>query len=281
MASNYKSQDTAGQDWSKFDFTRWNLEGLNLDSAQASLAGWVRDLTVSPQWAEQMAAGVAAIQSAALPGLKDHATGLQTRLASLDAELADRVAATTDQFSALEEAFRAAAAPPDVASDPASMKVAAKVMDRANKLGLPGLQARLFDAQNPGVTLAGGTTDLHGNVVLQLTRQQIEDAGKTGAELTMEVLTPSNKPVFSGKVASAKLNQTETVIATAKASKELSQHLNLAKGVQAQNQALLGALTTQVDTLKAHYQQSRDDLQRQLDEVQSIIAELAPKKTSR
>ncbi len=279
MASN--SKDTTGQDWSKFDFTRWNLEGLNLESGPASLAGWVRDLTLSPQWAEQMSAGVAAIQSAALPGLQNHAQGLQTKLASLDSELAARVEGTSKQFSSLEEGFRVAAAPPDAASDPSSMKVAAKVMDRANRVGLPGLQARLFDAQNPDVTLAGGTTDLHGNVVLQLTRQQIEDAGKTGAELTMEVLTPSNKPVFSGKLTSPKLNRTETVIATAKPSKELSQHLNLAKGVLAQNQALLSALTTQVDALKANYQQSRDDLQQQLDEVQSIIAELAPKKTSR
>ncbi len=48
--------DAASQDWSKFDFTRWNLEGLHLDPQPAAVSAWLRDLLLSPQGPQEFAA---------------------------------------------------------------------------------------------------------------------------------------------------------------------------------------------------------------------------------
>jgi len=45
----------AGQDWSKFDFTQWNVEGLKLDSQPAAITTWLRDVTLSGQPAQAFA----------------------------------------------------------------------------------------------------------------------------------------------------------------------------------------------------------------------------------
>jgi hypothetical protein len=278
MALDDKTQDPTGQDWSKFDFTRWNLEGLQVDAMQASLAGWLRDLTVSPQWAEKMAQAVTAVQSAALPALQAHANQLNSRLGSLDAELSARVAAANNHISVLEESARAATAPPNVVSDPSNMQVAVKVMHRTSKTGLCGLKARLFDAKDPSTaTLAEGNTDIHGNAVLVLTQEQIDALPKTG-DLTLEVLSPSNKSAFKGKVASPKSNQTDTVIAVLESGKELSKNIALAKSAAAQNQALLTAAYGRIDAIKTYYQQTRDNLQQELDYVNSVVSVMAQPK---
>jgi hypothetical protein len=279
MALDDKTQDPTGQDWSKFDFTRWNLEGLQVDAGQASLAGWVRDVTVSPQWAEKMAAAVAAVQSAALPALQAHADQLNSRLASLDSELSARVTAANNHISSLEESARVAAAPPSVESDLANMQVAVKVMHRASKTGLSGLRVRLFDAKEPSATLVESNTDIHGNAVLILTREQIDAFPKTGVDLTLEVLSPSNKSAFKSKVASPKANQTDTVVAMLESGKELSKNLTLAKNVAAQNQGLLTAAYGRIDAMKAYYQQTRDSLQQELDYVNSVVSAMTQPKT--
>jgi hypothetical protein len=279
MALDAKSQDPSGQDWSKFDFTRWNLEGLQVDAGQASLAGWVRDLTVSPQWAEKMAEAVAAVQSAALPALQAHANQLNSRLASLDSELSARVTAANNHISGLEESARAAAAPPSVVSDPANMQVAAKVMHGASKTGLSGLKVRLFDGKNPSATLAESNTDIHGNAVLVLTQEQIAALPKTGVDLTLEVLSPSNKSAFKSKVASPKANQTDTVVAMLESGKELSKQVALAKSIGAQNQGLLTAAYGRIDAMKTYYQQTRDNLQQELDYVNSVVSAMTQPKT--
>jgi hypothetical protein len=279
MALDDKSQDPTGQDWSKFDFTRWNLEGLQVDAAQASLAGWLRDLTVSPQWAEKMAQAVTAVQSAALPALQAHADQLNSRLGALDTELSARVADASNHIAGLEESARVAGAPASVVSDPANMQVAVKVLHRASKAGLCGLKVRLFDAKNPSTTnLAESNTDIHGNAVLVLTQEQIDALPKTGVDLTLEVLSPSDKSAFKGKVASPKANQTDTVVAMLESGKELSKHVALAKSVAAKNQALLTAAYARIDTMKAYYQQTRDSLQQELDYVNSVVSAMTQPK---
>jgi hypothetical protein len=278
MALDDKSQDFTGQDWSKFDFTRWNLEGLQVDPAQASLAGWLRDLTVSPQWAEKMAQAVTGVQSAALSALQGHAKQLNSRLGSLDAELSARVTAANNHISVLEESARAATAPPNVVADPANMQVAVKVMHRTSKACLSGLNVRLFDAKDPDTTLAESNTDIHGNAVLVLTQEQIDALPKTGVELTVEVLSPSSKSAFKGKVASSKAGQTDTVVAMLESGKELSKNVALAKSIGAHDQALLTAAYSRIDAMKTHYQQTRDNLQQELDYVNSVVSAMTPPK---
>jgi hypothetical protein len=171
--------------------------------------------------------------------------------------------------------MRTASASPVVALDPEAFHVSAKLLDETTRLGMPGLTVRLFDTRSPKVTLASATTDLNGNAVLKLNREQTENVAKNNGEVAMEVLTPENKSVVSGaSVPAPKLNQTGTVLVPLKASADLQPHLAAATAATAQQQALITALTAKVDSLRKHYQQTKADLQQQLQETQQIIADL-------
>jgi hypothetical protein len=141
------------------------------------------------------------------------------------------------------------------------------------------LNVRLFDAKDPSVTLAEANTDIHGNAVLVLTQAQIDALPKTGVDLTVEVLSPSSKSAFKGKVASSKAGQTDTVVAMLESGKELSKNVALAKSVAAHNQALLAAAYGRIDAIKTYYQQTRDNLQQELDYVNSVVSAMTPQKT--
>src|SRR5579863_7242779 len=67
------------QDWSKFDFTKWNLEGLQLDPQSATATGWVRDVTLSPQGRQNFAAGLVSINTAVHSDLQDQVKTMQAR----------------------------------------------------------------------------------------------------------------------------------------------------------------------------------------------------------
>ena len=281
MSTEPDLTNIANQDWSNFDFTRWNLDGLKLNTESATLATWLRDVRLSPQGPQKFAAGVTAIRGAALQSLQEQAKVIQGRLPALDGELKSRLTATRSQISALEENVRIAAVPAFTTPDPESFQVAAKVLAEDNRLGLPGLQVRLYNTQSPKVTLASATTDQNGNAVLTLNRKQINSLTKSGALLATEVLTPDNKSLFTGEaLPTPKLNETGTIMASLPASADLTPHLNAAAAAMARQQALLNGVTAKLNDLQTNYQQIKDDLQLQLQEVQAMVADLQPSASS-
>ncbi len=273
--------DAASQDWSKFDFTRWNLEGLHFDPQPAAVSAWLRDLLLSPQGPQEFAAAVDTVKTAALQDLQDQAKVIQGRILAIDSELTARTDATQKGIAAIENKTRVASAPMIPTPDPESFQVATKVVDEASRLGLPGLQVRLYDTQSPKVTLATVTTDQNGDALLKLNREQTDTLAKTGSTLGVEVLTPGNKSVFAGGSAPApKLNQTGTVVASLSASTDLAPHLNAANASMAQQQALLNAMMAKVEDLQTYYQQIKAELQQDLEEVQGIAAGLQSSSNS-
>jgi hypothetical protein len=281
MSSKPYVTTIADQDWSKFDFSRWNLEGLPLDAQSATLAGWVRDVTTSPQWEQKSVAGLTAIKAAVVQDFKGQVKVMQKRASALDAEQKARVDAATKQAAALEESIRIAGAPPAAAHDAASYQIAAKVLDRKTRLGLPGLQVRIFEKESPETTLTSGTTDLNGNAVFKLTKEQANSLHKNKAEVAMEVLTPANKSVFTGaQFFAPKLNQVDTMVATLPASKDLAPHVSLASSAISQQRSLLAVMSTRIEAINAYSEQARTELDDRIQQLQQIIADLETPATS-
>ena len=275
MSSQFNSTNVTNQDWSKFDFSRWNLDNLNLDPKSVTLATWLRDVTLSPQGSQKFADGLTIVKGGALQSLQDQVSVLQKRASAIDGELESRLSTTRKQISAIEESIRAGAVPVVVTPDPESFQVAAKVLDQTHSLGLQGLQVRLYDTKSPQITLASDTTDLNGNAVLKLNREQVDRLAKSGAVLATEIVTPNNKAVFTGgAVPPPQLNQTGTVTAPIGASADIAPHLNAARTLMARQQDLLNKATLKLDDLQTHYRQVKDDLQQQLQETQEIVADL-------
>ena len=174
--------------------------------------------------------------------------------------------------------MRTAALPPSATPDPESFQVGIKVVEQSSRVALPGLQVRVFDARNPKVTLADGTTDATGNAVLKLSKDQTEALSKNNAEIATEVLTPDGKSVFSGgQSVVPKLNQAGTLVASIKSSADLAPHLSAGNAVNAQQQELITALSSRLDALKAHHKDAKDQAQQHLDLVQAMIADLQAK----
>ncbi len=275
MNDTFNTTGMGNQDWSKFDFTQWNLEGLQLDAQSAAFAGWLRDVTLSPQGQERFAAGLAAVQAAIQDDLQSQVKVIQDRASALNQELTSRIAVAQKQISAMEESMRAAGAPPAPNPDPAKFQVAAKVVDQATHLGLPGLQVRLYDTRSAAVTLASAVTDLNGNALFKLSGEQADSLNKDNAEIAMEVLTPANKSIHAGgQTVVPRLNQADTLVAALPSSPDLAAHVNLANAANAQQQSRLTALAAKVEALSTHYQQAQDDLRQQLEQVQAIVSGL-------
>ncbi len=275
MSSQNDSDNTANQDWSNFDFTRWNLDNLNLDPKAATLATWLRDVTLSPQGSQKFADGLTVVKAGALQSLQEQVNVLQKRASSIDGELESRLSTTRKQISAREESIRSGAVPVVAAPDPESFQVAAKVLDQEKSLGLPGLHVRLYETKSPQVTLASATTDPNGNAILKLNRDQVDRLSKSGAVLATEVLTPNNKAVFTGgAVPPPQLNETGTVMAPIGASADVAPHLNAATALMERQQDLLNKATIKLEDLQTRYGQLKNDLQQQLQETQAIVADL-------
>src|SRR3984885_5395 len=266
------------QDWSKFDFTKWNLEGLQLDSQSATATGWVRDVTLSPQGQQKFAAGLAAVNTAVQGDLQNKVKTMQARSTALNSELTSRVASAQKQLAAFEDNLRAAAAPITINPDSSSFQVAAKVVDQSTHLGLPGLQVRLNDTRPGTATLASTVTDLDGNAIFKLNQEQTNSLSKDNATIAMEVLTPAGKSVHAGgQTVIPTLNQVDTLVATLQPSPDLAPHITWAKAVNAQQQARLTALAGKVETLRTYYQQVQNDLQQRLTQLQAISQAPRPK----
>lgn len=263
----------ANQDWSKFDFTKWNLEGLQLDSQSATATGWVRDVTLSPQAPQNFAARLAAVNTAVQGDLQNQVKTMQARSTALNEELNSRVASAQKQLSAFEDNMRAAAAPAVINPDANNYQLAAKVVDQSTHLGLPGLQMRLNDTRPGTATLASAVTDLNGNAIFKLSQEQTSTLNKDNAMVGMEVLTPAGKSVHAGvQTANPALNRVDTLLVTLSPSPDLAPHVNLAKAINSQQQAQLTALAGKVEALRTYYQQSQENLQQRLTQVQAILA---------
>jgi prefoldin subunit 5 len=275
MSSQFDSGTAGNQDWSKFDFTRWNLDNLDLDPKSTTLATWLRDVTLTPQGSQKFADGLTVVKAGALQSLNVQVGVLQKRASAIDGELESRLSITRKQISAIEESIRIGAVPVVATADPESFQVAAKVLDQEKSLGLPGLHVRLYDTKSPHVTLASASTDQNGNAILKLNRDQVDNLSKSGAVLATEVLTPNNKTVFTGgAVPPPQLNETGTVMAPIGASADVAPHLNAATALMARQQDLLNKATKKLDDLQAQYGQMKSDLQEQLQEAQAIAADL-------
>jgi hypothetical protein len=275
MSTKQDLSDLSNQDWSKFDFTRWNLEGLTLPAQTAALASVIRDASVSAQPGQALGTATSTIKSTVLNDLQGQAKQIQDALSKTDAELALRTTTTQSQITAVTEQLRTAGLPPAPAPDAASFQVVVKTVEQASGVGLPGLQVRVFDVKDPNTTLASGITDQNGNAIFKLTREQTDALNKNNGQVALEVLTQNQKSVFKGgQPVTPALNQTGTLLASIPSSADLTPHLNAGNAAVARQQQLLAALTAKRDGLTAHSKQVKDDIQQQRTQVQDMIASL-------
>ncbi len=273
MATNTNSTSFENLDWSKFDFSRWNLEGLPLDGISSTAANLLQQVISAPQWPKGFASSLPMLKAAVVQQLTLQEQSLKNRSAALDTELADRLAQTQNQITSIQESIRSASVPAALDADPNKFQLVVKAVDQPSQMPLPGLSVQLTDARSPETILVNGLTDLDGNAVLTLAKDQTDKLTGKNADLTLTILSPSGKPLQTiEKGVCSHPNQVETRVASIATSADTAPSLDVANRVNTERTAMLASLTAKAGQLKALYASRIQDIQTQLSQIQATIA---------
>src|SRR5262245_10457506 len=93
MRSSCDPPEFDEQDWSKFDFTRWHLDGLTLDAAASAFAGLSEKLFQSEEWRERFQATLPEVQRQALDFFQEHSRQLNQARTTIAQDFETRIAA--------------------------------------------------------------------------------------------------------------------------------------------------------------------------------------------
>jgi hypothetical protein len=274
MESRRTTGAFGAQDWYRFDFNRWHLEGLQLDAPAAMVAHLVEQLFASPEWRQHFTAPLPALKTGVRRYFERRAEELRAQKADFTKDLEARTTATRTQTAVLQDRIRRAAAPPRLTAEPHSFLLGVRV-DEQEHLGLPGLIVRLTTPQQNHNILAEGVTDSDGNVVLSLSQQQIEGLAHEQLEPIVEILVPPDKVLHRAeRVACPRVNGTETWVAVLCRSPELEFSITVASQARTEREMRLASLTTKIDRLQAAHKAMQDAIQRHLDEAEDIFTRL-------
>src|SRR5271167_2693466 len=139
MADQTARSSFGNLDWSKFDFTRWNLDGLDLDGASSTMATLLKKVITAPQWPQAFGSSLPGLKTVVIQHLEAQIEMLGKSSATLDQELAARTASTQALITALQSKNRQASVPPTLAPSPNLFQLVTKAIDQQSQLGLPGL----------------------------------------------------------------------------------------------------------------------------------------------
>jgi hypothetical protein len=260
------------QDWSQFDFSRWHLDGLRLDDPSAALANLAEQLLQSPEWRQNFVGSLPGLKVGVRQYFEQRSEELRAQAAELNDNLEERTTNTRGQITALQERMRNGSAPPVLTADPNTFQLGAKVLSEETRLGLPGLVVRLTHPQQQDRTLAESITDLDGNAVLYLTREQAEELAREKIEATVVVLGPAGKVLHREEQAICpRPNHTETWVASLSALPDLEPHTTMARQINTDRELYLASLNTRIDHLQADHATMQHNIESHLADTKKII----------
>jgi hypothetical protein len=274
MANTTGSAALGNLDWSKFDFTRWDLSGLSLDPTSSIVGAMLQKVMAAPQWPKSLGSNLPALKTAVIQHLTLQTQNLQASSAALDTELASRTAATETLVTALQGKIRQSSVPPTPAPNPSQFQLVAKVVDQQSQLGLPGLTVQLIDPADPETPVAIAVTDSSGNAILSLSKQKAASLAKERApDLTITVLNSVGASLYSAANAvCAHPNQVETHVAAVPSSPDTASAVQIATQQTSRDTTLLSSLNAKLDQLKVTYAARKTAIQTQITQIQSTIA---------
>jgi vacuolar-type H+-ATPase subunit I/STV1 len=261
-------------DWSKFDFTRWNLDGLSLDDTSSTMATLLQRVIAAPQWPQSIGSSLPGLKSVVIQHLNAQIEELKKESADLDSELKSRLASTQAQIVALRTKMRLGTVPPVPAANPNLFQLVVKAVDQQSQFGLAGLTVNLFESADSENPVATGTTDSNGNAILSLSRQKAAGLAKEKtSELTVSIHGSDGKSIYSAAhAAPVRANQVETHIAAIPASQDTAASLAFATQQGASDNDLLETLTAKLDQLRTFYGSQKKDIQNQVATIDATIA---------
>lgn len=182
------------QDFSQFDFSRWHLDGLTLDSAAAAFARIADRLFNSEEWRQNFKDTLPELQRQALVAFKDQSSQLKEEQADTTKAFNERIAAAQERSVNFRKSIEVSAAPPVIQPTPDAFHLVARAVSETDQhLGLHGLTVQIIDPRTEGTPLIQSLTDLDGNAILTVPPELAKE--RDNQDSTVQVLDPSGKPL--------------------------------------------------------------------------------------
>lgn len=261
------------QDWSAFDFSRWHLDGVQLEAGAAVFAGLSDRLFNSEEWREHFQAVLPELQKGALEFFTDNSQQLRDEKDRVARDFDERIAAARRRGTDFQKAAGYTAGPPVGQPIPGSFQLLARVTSEAGGLGLPGISVRIMDPRNEDQALVEAVTDLAGNAVLTVPRDIAAQLDKRDAAL--QLLGAGGKVLLaSPAVVCMRLGQAETKVLALPDSPETQAGQQAAAAIQAERETRLATLSAQVETLNREREARLAELDCSLADNEAIVADL-------
>jgi hypothetical protein len=261
------------KDWSQFDFSRWHLDGVKLDSASAAFADLAERFFHSEEWRQHFQTSLPVVQRSVLGFYKEHARQLEDEKAAVVQDFDQRIIAADEQSDAFKNVINTAAAPPVMRADPNTFHLSTKVTAKDFGLGLPGLAVQIMDPRKPENAIAQVVTDSDGNAILTIPPDRAKEVDKL--DTTLEILSPAGKSLqrIPGAVC-IRLNQTDTKVVELADSPDIGDLKTAALGVRSERESRAQNLVAKIDRLKQEREASLRDMASRLEDTQAIIEAL-------
>jgi len=261
------------QDWSQFDFSRWHLDGLQLDSVAQAIADLTQRLTNSPEWQDNVKATVADLQDVMLNVYQEDSKRLEEEKSTVGKAFDQRMTAAKDRSANLAKTKEAAGAPLVIPGNAGTYQLAVKVTASDGHLGLSGMIVRLLDPRDRKTPLFTAVTDPDGNAFFAVPEQGAKEFDNQ--HIAAQVVTPGGKVVQeTADAACIRLGQTETRVFQLEDSKDIQPNKAASLEVRARREIEVRIAAAKVDVLKQERESRLHTLDCRLQQNQAIIDSL-------
>ena len=275
MQSSSGPPDFDEIDWSKFDFSRWHLDGLTLDAATEAVAGLAQKLFTSEEWQQHFQATLPNLQKQALGFFKEHSRQLHEAKTAIAQNFDTRIQAARKRSEEVRKVIEQSNAPPLLSANPETFQLAVRVTAKDGLLGLPGVVVQVADPQKPKTPLVQAVSDRDGNAILTVPPELAKELDKK--DVAFQVADANGKPLLkSPATICVRLNETDTKIVTLADSAAIDPHKKTATSVRSEREILIRNVDAQVEALNQERKARLDDFDRRIRDNEAILAEFEP-----
>jgi len=268
------------QDFSKFDFSRWHLDGLTLDSAAAAVAGLTEKLFNSEEWRQHFEATLPEFQSRTLDFFKQQLKDLRQERAATAEDFEQRAKAAEQRADDFRKSIEVTAAPVVIDAVPdVFLGLVRVVSEKDPQLGLPGVRVKILDPKNEKVGLVESITDLNGNAILAVPAEMAKERDQQ--DLTVQITDSKDKPVAKfDKAICIRVGQTEERVVKVPESAAIDENKKEALEIRSERETHARELAARSESLRRESQEVLAVIDCRLKDTEGIVAELEKKEPS-
>jgi hypothetical protein len=262
------------QDFSEFDFSRWNFAGLTLDAAVAAVAGLTEKLFTSDEWNQSFQATLPEFESRSLEFFQQQLKDLQTERAEVAAVFENRARVAEQNANEFRKSIELTAAPVVLDAVPNIFQASVRVVSEKDpRLGIPGLRLQVTDPKDAKTVLVEGVTDLNGNAIFTVPREIVKERDEQDVDLQIVDAAGKSLAKFAEAIC-LRLGQTEERVVKVPESAAIEENKQQGLGTRSERETEARQLAARPDILRRESENVLKVIDCRVADTQEIIAAL-------